>query len=157
MHAPEDPSARTDMALASLYSGMALANAGLGAVHGIAGPLGGMHPSAPHGALCAVLLPHSLERLHEAVRNRQPTPTCLFKLEALAEMILGDPKASITEALSWLHAWVASFALPSLRHYGLSQQECPLLAEKALASSSMKGHPVDMTPQEVCDLVQRAY
>ena len=47
--------------------------------------------------------------------------------------------------------------LPSLRHYGLSQQEWPLLAEKALASSSMKGHPVDMTLQEVCDLVQRAY
>lgn len=157
VHAPEDPSARTDMALASLYSGMALANAGLGAVHGIAGPLGGMHPSAPHGALCAVLLPHSLERLHAAIRNIQPTSTCLFKLEALAEMILDDPKASITEALSWLHAWVASFALPSLRHYGLSQQECPLLAEKALASSSIKGHPVDMTPQEVCDLVQRAY
>ena len=131
VHAPEDPSARTDMALASLYSGMALANAGLGAVHAIAGPLGGMHPSAPHGALCAVLLPHSLERLHAAVRNLQPTPTCLFQLEALAEMILGDPKASITEALSWLHAWVASFALPSLRHYGLSQQEWPLLAEKS--------------------------
>ena len=91
------------------------------------------------------------------MRNLQPTPTCLFQLEALAEMILGDPKASITEALSWLHAWVASFALPSLRHYGLSQQEWPLLAEKALTSSSMKGHPVDMTLQEVCDLVQRAY
>ena len=126
----EDPSARTDMELASLYSGMALANAGLGAVHAIAGPLGGMHPSAPHGALCGFASPFSLERLHAAVWNLQPTPTCLFKLEALAEMILGDPKASITEALSRLHAWVASFALPSLRHYGLSQQEWPLLAEK---------------------------
>ena len=54
--APADAAAREDMAVASLFGGLALANAGLGAVHGLAAPLGGMI-GAPHGAVCAALLP----------------------------------------------------------------------------------------------------
>ena len=56
----DDPDARDDMALASLFGGLALANAKLGAVHGFAGVLGGMY-DAPHGAICAALLPHVTE------------------------------------------------------------------------------------------------
>jgi alcohol dehydrogenase class IV len=72
-------------------------------------------------------------------------------------MILGHRQASIGEALSWLHEWIDSFALPPLRAHGLLRNECALLAEKALASSSMKGHPVKMTLQEVNELVLCAY
>ncbi len=154
---PDHRQARTDMAMGSLLGGMALANAGLGAVHGIAGPLGGMQPSAPHGAICAVLLPHSLKQLHGALLEQPSSSACLDKLQSLACMILGHRQASIAEALGWLHEWIDSFTLPPLRAHGLLRNECALLAEKALASSSMDGHPIKMTLQEVNELVLCAY
>jgi len=67
----KDLDAREDMALAALFSGLALANAGLGTVHGFAGPLGGMLP-APHGALCGLLLPHVMEANVHALKTRVP-------------------------------------------------------------------------------------
>ena len=71
-----DAAAREDMALASLFGGLALANAGLGAVHGLAGPIGGMFP-APHGAVCAALLPHVMAANLSALRARAPASEAL--------------------------------------------------------------------------------
>ena len=65
-----DLDARTDVGWAALLSGLALANAGLGAVHGFAAPIGGMFP-APHGAVCATLLPHVMAVNVAALRARQ--------------------------------------------------------------------------------------
>ena len=67
----QNKSAREDMAVASLFGGLALANAGLGAVHGFAGPIGGRFP-APHGAVCAALLPHVMAANIRALRQRAP-------------------------------------------------------------------------------------
>src|SRR5690606_30733905 len=66
-----DVEARTDMSICSLTGGMCLANAKLGVVHGFAAPLGGM-TGAPHGALCAALLPAAIETNVRALRERQP-------------------------------------------------------------------------------------
>ena len=71
---PNEP-ARLDMAIASLFGGMALANAGLGAVHGLAGPIGGMFPGAAHGAVCAALLPHVVTANLIALRARDRRAT----------------------------------------------------------------------------------
>lgn len=62
----EDEAARDEIAWTSLCGGLALANAGLGVVHGLAGPLGGLC-EAPHGALCGVLLPYGLAANRDAV------------------------------------------------------------------------------------------
>ena len=84
-------SAREDMAVASLFGGLALANAGLGAVHGFAGPIGGMFP-APHGAVCAALLPHVMEANLRALRLRQPDSPALARYEAVARLLTGQPQ-----------------------------------------------------------------
>jgi alcohol dehydrogenase class IV len=68
-HDGQNKAARLDMALASLFGGLALANAGLGAVHGFAGPIGGMFSKAPHGAICAALLPHVMSTNIRALRR----------------------------------------------------------------------------------------
>src|SRR5678816_3584886 len=75
-----DAGAREDMAVAALFSGMALANAGLGAVHGFSGPIGGMFP-APHGAICAALLPHVMAVNIRALRLRQSNGQTLARYE----------------------------------------------------------------------------
>src|SRR5262249_44908524 len=67
----QDRTAREAMSWASLLGGLALANAGLGAVHGFAAPIGGMFP-APHGAICAAVLPHAIEANAEALEARDP-------------------------------------------------------------------------------------
>ncbi|MGC1376109.1 MAG: iron-containing alcohol dehydrogenase, partial [Anaerolineales bacterium] len=97
----DDPDAREDMALASLLSGMALANAKLGAVHAFAGPLGGMF-TAPHGALCARLLPLVLEANLKALRARAPQSPALARFDELAHMLTGNPGADAEDGIAWL-------------------------------------------------------
>ena len=84
-----DQDAREDMAVASLFGGMALSNAGLGAVHGFAGPIGGSF-SAPHGAICAALLPHVMAMNLRALRQRDPHGAALFRYEEAAWWLTGD-------------------------------------------------------------------
>src|SRR5437870_1030717 len=88
-----NPVAREDMALASLFGGLALTNAGLGAVHGFAAPIGGMF-SAPHGAVCAALLPHVMEANLRALRHRQPASEALRRYGDVAALITGQANAS---------------------------------------------------------------
>ncbi len=128
--------ARADMALAALFSGMALANAGLGAVHGFAGPLGGMY-DAPHGALCAALLPHVF-----AVNRRRAQPERFAEVERM----VGD-LGQLSEAL----------AIASLRTYGIRREDFDSIIERASASSSMKGNPVVLTNGEMQEILERAF
>src|SRR5439155_3100249 len=90
---PQAASAREDMAVASLFGGLALANAGLGVVHGFAGPIGGMFP-APHGAVCAALLPHVVKVNLKAIRERKPESETLFRYDEIALILTGDPGAT---------------------------------------------------------------
>ena len=122
-------------ALAAMFSGLALANAGLGAVHGFAGPLGGMY-DAPHGALCAALLPAVLE-----VNERRG-------VERIKEVraIVGDIPALVRE-----------LQIPGLRAYGVPREDFPVIIEKAKAASSMKGNPVGLTDVELMEILDRAY
>ena len=143
-----DAAAREDMALASLFGGMALANAGLGAVHGLAGPIGGMFP-APHGAVCAALLPHVMQANLRALRVRQPGSPALTRYQTVARLLTGSPRPARTTASNGC----APRGRPANpRPWPLRNQNGRTLAElvaKAAQASSMKANPIVLTPAEL--------
>ena len=153
---PENRQARTDLALASLLGGLALANAGLGAVHGIAGPFGGIFPEAPHGAICAALLPGSLEVNHRALKVRHPNHACLQRFDDLTMMMTGKGDPSFESTLNWIFETIAKLNIPGLGTYGFNVDHLPDLIQKSKSASSMKGNPIELTDSEIQTLIQKA-
>jgi alcohol dehydrogenase class IV len=151
----EDRESRSSMSWASLLGGMALANAGLGAVHGFAAPIGGMFP-APHGAVCAVLLPHAVEMNVEALRARQPHSETLRRYDQVARLLTGQPHAMADDAVWWLTELCAKLEVPPLGKYGVTIGDVPELVAKAAKASSMKANPIPLTEAEMTDLITRA-
>jgi alcohol dehydrogenase class IV len=153
--AGEDTHGREDMSLASLYGGLALANAKLGAVHGIAGPFGGMF-DAPHGAVCAALLPHVMVINIRALRERQPDSEALERYVEVAQILTGNPRASAVDGADWVEELCSQVEVVPLGAYGVTEADFPELIEKASRSSSMKGNPVKLLPAEVEEILARA-
>lgn len=152
---PENPAARQDMALASLLGGMALANAGLGAVHGLAAPLGGMF-DAPHGAVCAALLPHVMDANLLALMARHPGHPAIGRFQRAAAILTGDPSVGLEDGVVWLRETCRLLGIPGLAQWGVSAEPFPAVAEKAVASSSMKSNPVILTQEELLMVLHRA-
>lgn len=136
-----DLEAREDMALCALNSGIALANAGLGAVHGFAAPIGGMF-HAPHGAVCAALLAPVWEANSTRVQDRT-------KFAQIDSMLGGD-------AVSYLHALTARLLIPKLSQWGIQDTDLNEIAHKAAAASSMKANPVSLTHDELVQILRAA-
>jgi alcohol dehydrogenase class IV len=150
-----DAAAREDMALASLFGGLALANSKLGAVHGLAGPLGGaLH--APHGAICARLLPIVMETNLRALRSRAPDSPALARYAEVAQLLTGDPAASAEAGVAWVQELCASLPITSLGRFGLAEADFPALVTQAQKASSMKGNPVSLSELELVEVLQRA-
>jgi len=146
--AGRNAAAREDMALASLFGGLALANAGLGAVHGLAGPIGGMFP-APHGGVCAALLPHVMATNLRALRSRAPESQALERLAEVAQLLTGRAVAEADEAVDWLADLVRELGVPCLASWGIAPSDAPEIASQAARSSSMKGNPIALTAEEL--------
>jgi alcohol dehydrogenase class IV len=143
-----DVEARTDMALCSLLGGMALANAKLGAVHGMAGVVGGM-VAVPHGAACAALLAPVVDANVRALRARDPANPALERYVEAARLLTGQPDATVDQGVAWLRETVSLLGVPGLDAYGLPAQRSDEIVAKAAGSSSMKGNPVALSPAEL--------
>ena len=154
-HDGSNAAAREDMALASLLGGLALANAGLGAVHGFAAPIGGMF-SAPHGAVCAALLPQVMEANLQAAHERAATREIHNRYAQIARLLTGDPTATPEDGVRWVRGLVADLRIPPLRTYGITSESVPALVEKAARASSMKANPLPLTPDELTAVLQAA-
>jgi alcohol dehydrogenase class IV len=154
-HQPGDAEAREAMATASLLSGLALANAGLGVIHGIAAPLCGAFP-APHGAACAALLPHGTAVNIRALRRRDPEGQALARYARAAEMLLGRGGASPEDLVAWLGELVAELGIPPLRAYGLTAAQIPDLAAQAARASSTRANPLDLEAGELAEAIEAA-
>lgn len=151
----DDTQAREDLSLASLLGGVALANARLGAVHGFAGPLGGMFP-APHGALCARLLPLVLEANLTALRMRAPHSESLQKFDEVAQILTGKASAQARDGVLWLKDLVAALKIPSLAAYGIKKSNFPEIVAQARKASSMKGNPIELNESELTGILEKA-
>ncbi|GIK38560.1 MAG: alcohol dehydrogenase [Chloroflexota bacterium] len=151
----DDPAAREDMALASLFGGLALANAKLGVVHGFASVLGGMFP-APHGAVCAVLLPHVMAVNVQALQERQPDSEFLRRYTEAAQILTGSPKATAADGVAWVQELGEALRVPGLATYGLTEEEFPDVIEKTAAASSTQGNPIKLNPAELQEILKRA-
>jgi len=147
--------AREDMSVASLFGGLALANAGLGAVHGFAGPIGGMFP-APHGAVCAALLPQGLETNLRALRQRQPGSDTLRRFEKVAQLLTGQPKAAPEQAVDWVRRLIEDLKIPRLGAYGIRSEHVDNVVEKAAKASSMKANPIVLTRENLHWMLERS-
>ena len=149
-----DPVAREDMCMASLFGGMALANAGLGAVHGFAAPVGGMF-DAPHGAVCAALLPHAMEINLRALRQRGPEGIAQ-RFEDVARILTDNPQARAEDGIAWISELCRDLRIPGLRSYGIGEEHVDELCDKASVSSSMKANPLVLSKEELRELLVRA-
>ncbi len=152
---PDDLAAREDMALVSLFGGLALANAKLGAVHGFAGPLGGMYP-IPHGVACACLLPYVMEANVRALQARQPEAEALRRYGEIARIVTGRPDATLADAVTWARELAAALHIPRLSAYGVQREHFPEIVEKSARASSMKGNPIALTEDELTAILEQA-
>lgn len=150
------PQAREDMSIASLFSGLALANAALGAVHGLAGVLGGM-TDAPHGLICGKLLPYIIETNVRALHTRAPDSPALARFDEVAQILTGRTTARAPDAVSWVQELCSEFNLPGLSAYGLEEEDMPaMVVAQAKKASSMKGNPVDLHDDELMEVLEKA-
>jgi alcohol dehydrogenase class IV len=151
----QNKSAREDMALASLFGGLALANAGLGAVHGFAGPISGMFP-APHGAVCAALLPHVMAANLRALRERDLQNSALARYDKVAVMLTGRQNATADAGVEWVQKLVADLPISKLGAYGIGEKHVADIVAKAANASSMKANPIALTPDELAQTLRLA-
>lgn len=147
----QDLEAREDMALAALFSGMALANAGLGAVHGFAAPLGGSF-HAPHGAVCAALL----APVWALNASRVAGTALAAKFETAASLLTGRAGAALDEGTAFLRQLSADLGIPGLRAHGITEDRLDDIATKAAQASSMKGNPVPLDHASLVAVLREA-
>ena len=148
--------AREDMSLASLFGGLALANAKLGAVHGFAGPLGGML-CAPHGAICARLLPYVMQANVQALQKRAADSPALARYEEVAQLLTGRVTARAVDGVAWVQDLCTALEVPPLAKYGLKEQDFPTAVAKSQKSSSMKGNPITLTDTELMEILKKGF
>lgn len=150
-----DRDAREGMSLASLFGGLALANAGLGAVHGLAGPIGG-RVTAPHGAICGALLPHVTAANLHALETRAPDHPARQRYDVIARTLTGRDDARASDGVEWIRLLVAALGIPSLGTYGLGSADVDALVEQARRASSMKANPIVLTAKELREALEAA-
>jgi alcohol dehydrogenase class IV len=152
----DDLAAREDMAIASLFGGLALANAKLGAAHGLAAPLGGQY-AIPHGVVCARLLPLVMEANIAALKRTGATADAALKrYTEVARLLLDDPRASAEEGAAWAHKLVDTLAIPGLAEFGFSTDDIPAVVPRGQRASSMQGNPVVLGADALAALLEKA-
>ena len=151
----DDPGVREDLALASLFGGVCLANSGLGAVHGLAAAAGA-RLSAPHGAVCAAVLAAAMDVNLRALRQRAPSHSALGRMDEVAALLTDRSDATPEDAIVWLEELTSALSIPGLASYGLDQDQISAVVAAAQKASSMRGNPIELSDEEVSEIVTRS-
>lgn len=149
-----DTAAREDMSVVSLFGGLALANSKLGAVHGFAGPIGGMFP-VPHGVICARLLPFVMEANVRALARRS-SQQLLLRYDEAAQILTGKSNARAEDGIVWIHDLCDRLDALGLSNFGITENHFPALVAGSKKASSMKGNPVQLTDEELTQILEKA-
>jgi len=152
----DDQIAREDMALASMMSGIALANAKLGIVHGIASVIGGMF-EAPHGAICARLLPAAMAVNINALEMRGMDRQVILRYDRIAQIVCGDSSSKAEDGIRWVRQMAEALAIPPLSKYGIGRSDFPVIVEKSAVASSTKGNPIGLSVEEINNILEEVY
>ncbi len=150
-----DLAARADMAVCALLGGIALANAKLGAIHGLAGVIGGT-ADVPHGMACAALLAPVIEANVQALRSRQPGHPALARYAETARLLTGKPAASTEDGIAWIRETITLLQVPGLAAFGIRPEHADDVAGKAIRSSSMQGNPVALSHTDLRAILLQA-
>jgi alcohol dehydrogenase class IV len=148
--------AREDMALTSLLGGLALANGGLGAVHGFAGPIGGMF-NAPHGVICASLLPYVMKYNVKVLGEKPGKEEILGRYKDIARWMTGNPNAGIEEGVTFILKLAEALSIPGLQEIGIEKEDFGRIIKKSKVSSSMQKNPVELSEDILEAILTEAY
>lgn len=152
----QDQDARRDMCLTSLFGGLALANGGLGAVHGFAGPIGGMF-QAPHGVICASLLPAVMKYNLVALAEQDGSAEMQARFLNIARWVSGDSSASLADGLAWIAELANALAIPRLRMLGIVREDFDEIIAKSRVSSSMQKNPISLSDNHLMSILEEAF
>jgi len=152
----DDVSAREDMCFASLFGGLAVANGGLGAVHGFAGPIGGMF-KVPHGVICASLLPHVMKINVQASEDSHEKYQLQSRYRDIAKWVTGNDQATIEEGVEWIAELANALGIPGLETLGIGQKDFDLIIEKSKVSSSMQKNPITLNEATLRKILTEAF
>jgi alcohol dehydrogenase class IV len=149
--------AREDMAFAALLGGITLTNAGLGAVHGFAAPLGAHFPM-PHGVICGVLLPHVMRANIAALRAEQSP--WIFNYADVGRALAANAALPDEEAIEigpgCVDELIKGLALPRLSKYGLQESHIAEIVALAKKTSSMRYNPVALSDEALGEVLRSA-
>ena len=146
----KDMAARTDMAYAAMISGISLANAGLGVIHGFASPLGGLF-TIPHGVVCGSLMAVCNEYTFKKLLDSNDLIS-LEKYRIVAGLFMNVPNPdneTVRFFLNWLYEITEQLKIPKLNKYGIEVDDVPKIASMA----SMKNNPAHFTQNELAEIL----
>jgi alcohol dehydrogenase class IV len=128
----------------------------LGVVHGFASVLGGVL-NAPHGAICARLLPPSMSVNVAAIQKRGIGDDSLARFDQIARILTGSPDARANDGVAWIENLGSTLEIPPLSRYGLTENDFPMVIEKTAIASSTKGNPITLSTEEMATILARAF
>lgn len=145
---------RQAVAYSALCSGIALANADLGIVHGIAVPIGGFF-KIPHGEVCARLLSASLKVNFNALESRDNLNPSLLKLIKISKFIdninlNSKPSNKIDSLINKIDIWINKFKIPTLDYYKITKKDIP----KIISKTSQRNNPITLNENEIEKIIK---